>query len=163
MADRYLIRPVTESDLSQLLAWRRQAHVCRWWGGQEVESESEKLREPRIAMWMVESNGSPLAFVQDYRVADWLPHHFDYLPEGARGLDLYIGDATMLGLGHGSGILRQHVDYLFARGVPAVGIDPHPENEIAQKAFLKAGFKMSGGPLDTRWGRAVLMDRYAQG
>ena len=161
MVLRYVIRRATEADVPQLSEWRRQAYVRRWWGDPEVEPELEKLREPRVAMWIVEDDGTPMAFIQDYSVADWSPHHFDYLPRGSRGLDFYIGEAEMLGLGHGPKILRQHVNDLFALGVPAVGIDPHPENEPALKAFHKAGFRISGGPLNTQWGRAILMDRYA--
>jgi aminoglycoside 6'-N-acetyltransferase len=54
-----------------------------------------------------------------------------YLPSGSRGLDVYIGEYDLLGLGHGSSLVRQHVDHLFSDGVPAVGIDPHPDNSAA--------------------------------
>jgi hypothetical protein len=65
------------------------------------------------------------------------------------------------GGGHGSRLFRQHVDQLFRDGVPAVGIDPHPENIVALRAFDKAGFAVARGPVETRWGWAVLMDRHA--
>ena len=126
-----------------------------------MEPEADKLRDARIAMWVAEERGQPFAFIQDYAVADWFPHHFDYLPPGSRGMDVYIGEKAMLGLGHGSRVVKQHVEGLFSRGIPAVGIDPHPENGPARRAFEKAGFSVSGGPLDTKWDRAVLMDRYS--
>jgi aminoglycoside 6'-N-acetyltransferase len=159
--ERYLIRPAGASDLPLLAAWRRQAHVRRWWGPPEVEPEAEKLRRAEVAMWVAGLDGHPLAFVQDYAVADWSPHHFDYLPPGSRGMDVYIGAPEALGRGHGAGIVRQHVDRLFGLGVPAVGIDPHPDNERARRAFARAGFVTAHGPVDTRWGRAVLMHRFA--
>ena len=112
-------------------------------------------------MWVAEAGGAPFGFIQDYAVADWSPHHFDYLPRGARGMDLYIGQASMLAQGHGSRLVRQHVDRLFERGVPAVGIDPHPDNRAAIRAFEKAGFRISAGPIESMWGRALLMDRHA--
>jgi aminoglycoside 6'-N-acetyltransferase len=158
----YLIRPATEADLPLLSTWRRREHVRKWWGDPAVEPEAEKLVERRVAMWVVEDETSPFAFIQDYAVADWLPHHFEYLPPGARGMDLYIGEASMVGQGHGPRLVRQHVDSLFKQGVPAVGIDPHPDNGAAQRAFEKAGFKASAGPVETTWGRALLMDRYAR-
>lgn len=162
MCDRYVIRRVTEADLPLLSTWRARDQVRRWWGDPDVEPEPEKLAEPRVAMWIAELDGEPIAFVQDYRVADWSPHHFDDLPDGSRGLDLYVGETTALvGIGHGHRILRRHVDTLFAEGVPAAGIDPHPDNPRAIRSFQKAGFTVSGGPTDTRWGRAVLMHRYA--
>lgn len=163
MADRYLIRPVSEADLPLLTSWRHQAHVRRWWGPPEVEPEAEKLRKPTVAMWIAADAGRPLAFIQDYAVADWSPHHFDYLPAGSRGMDLYIGEADAVGRGHGARIVRQHVHHVFGLGVPAVGIDPHPDNQRAQRAFSRAGFVTAAGPLDTAWGRAILRHRLACG
>lgn len=160
MPHGYLVRPVQEADLPLLASWRRLAHVRRWWGPPEVEPEAEKLREAGVAMWIAEAGTQPLAFIQDYAVADWPPHHFDYLPPGSRGMDLYIGAPEALGQGHGARIVRQHVDRLFALGVPAVGIDPHPDNERARRAFTRAGFVTAGGPVETRWGRAMLMHRF---
>lgn len=157
----YLIRRVTQADLDLVRAWRAQPHVRRWWGDPEVEPEAEKLADSRIALWVVEAGARPFAFIQDYDVHGWGPHPFDYLPAGARGMDVFIGEADMLGRGHGSGFVRQHVDALFAAGVPAMGIDPNPDNAAARRAFEKAGFRFVKGPLETPWGRAVLMDRRA--
>ena len=158
----YLIRPLAGMDLDQVARWRARPHVARWWGEPSVEPEAEKLADPRIALWLVEHAGRPFALIQDYAVHDWSPHHFDYLPAGARGMDVFIGEADMLGGGHGPAFIRQHVDQLFDAGVPAMGIDPHPDNASARRAFAKAGFTFVGGPLKTRWGRAVLMDRFAR-
>ena len=80
-------------------------------------------------------------------------------PPGSRGMDLYIGEPDRLGAGHGSALVRQHVEALFARGAPAVGIDPHPDNAGARRAFEKAGFRFVRGPTETPWGLAVLMER----
>ncbi|MCE4225890.1 acetyltransferase [Methylobacterium sp. C25] len=157
----YHIRRVCEADLPLLRSWRAQPHVARWWGPPEVEPEDEMLRETRVALWIAEAEGRALAFLQDYRIADWLPHHFDGLPVGARGLDLYIGPPDQLGRGHGPRLLAQRVEALFAEGVPAAGIDPHPDNGRAIAAFTKAGFVVIGKPQETRWGRALLMARYA--
>ena len=164
---RYLIRPVGEADLALLRGWRAAPHVVRWWGDPALEPVEEALGDPRIALWIVELGIAelerrPFAFIQDYDVHAWTPHPFDHLPPGSRGMDVYIGEPDMLGLGHGSRLVRQHVDHLFSRGASAVGIDPHPDNAAARRAFEKAGFLVRGGPLDTRWGRAILMDRRAE-
>lgn len=160
MNRRIHIRPVREDDLPLLTSWRQQLHVRHWWGPPEVEPEREKLHAGQVAMWIVVADERPIAFIQDYAVTDWSPHHFDYLPAGSRGMDLYVGEEDAIDRGLGTEIVRQHVDHLFAMGVPAVGIDPHPDNERARRAFAKAGFVTAGGPLDTRWGRAVLMHRF---
>lgn len=67
----------------------------------------------------------------------------------------------MVGLGHGSTLLRQHGDTLMRDGAPALGIDPHPDNHAAIRTFEKAGFTVAGGPTDTPWGRVILMTRHA--
>ena len=159
--NRYLLRPAGEPDLPLLSRWRALPHVSRWWGDPAIEAEIEKLRERRIAMWIAEFEGRPFAFIQDYDIRAWSPHHFDYLPPGSRGMDVYIGEPAMLGSGHGSRLVRQHVDRLFTLGSPAVGIDPHPDNAAALRAFEKAGFSITSGPLDTRWSRGILMHRFA--
>lgn len=161
LAEPYLIRRAREADLPRLAEWRSRPHVRRWWGDPAEAPEDETLRDPRIGMWIVELAGRPFAFIQDYRVEDWPPHHFDYLPAGSRGMDVYIGEPHMVGLGHGSRLVRQHADRLFGLGAPAVGIDPHPDNAAARRAFEKAGFVVAGGPLQTRWSLAILMDRRA--
>ena len=135
--------------------------MIRWWGEPDKEPAELNLHDPRLTLWIAAIKGRPFAFVQEYCIADWTPHHFDDLPHGSRGLDLYIGEPDLLGAGHGSRLLRQHVDSLFADGVPAAGIDPHPENLRAQRAFAKAGFIATGGAVETRWGRAILMRRWA--
>ena len=115
-----------------------------------------------MAMWIVEHGGRPFAYAQDYDCHAWNPHPFSHLPAGSRGVDQYIGEPGMLGLGHGSAFLREHCERLFAAGAPAVGTDPHPDNARAVRAYRKAGFEVTGGPLDTPWGRVVLMERWAE-
>ncbi len=143
-----------------MAGWRAQPHVRRWWGEPTVEPESEKIDDPHIALWIVELAGRPFALIQDYEIQDWPPHHFDHLPPGSRGHDLFIGEPDLLGLGHGPRFLRQHIDRMFADGVPAAGIDPHPDNRPAIRAFERAGFTITGGPIETLWGRAMLLERY---
>jgi aminoglycoside 6'-N-acetyltransferase len=67
----------------------------------------------------------------------------------------------MLGRGHGSAFLRMHCERLFEAGVPAIGTDPHPDNARAIRAYQKAGFTIASGPVDTPWGRAILMENWA--
>jgi aminoglycoside 6'-N-acetyltransferase len=159
----YLIRAFTDIDVALVSAWRARPHVRRWWGDPDIEPEAEKHADPSQALWIAELDDHPFAFIQDYAVHDWPDHHFAYLPLGSRGVDLFIGEPDLLGQGHGSRLLRRHVDDWFTRGVPAMGIDPNPDNAQAIRAFEKAGFTTVTGPVDTAWGRAVPMDRRAPG
>jgi aminoglycoside 6'-N-acetyltransferase len=117
------------------------------------------LADPHIDAWIVELHGRPFAYAQDYDPHAWSGHPFAYLPPGSRGIDQSIGEPDMLDCGHGSAFVRQHCERLFAAGVPAIGTDPHPDNERAIRAYQKAGFTIASGPVDTEWGRALLMER----
>ncbi|MBA3667505.1 MAG: GNAT family N-acetyltransferase [Sphingomonas sp.] len=154
----YRFRPLARHDLPLVARWRAKPHVSEWWGDPAVEPEADKLIDPRIAMWIVERDGWPFAFAQDYDVHGWKPHPFGHLPEGARGIDQYIGEPDMLDRGHGSAFVRQLVQMLIANGAPAVGTDPHPDNLRARRAYEKAGFLATGGPVETPWGTAILME-----
>jgi len=135
-------------------------HVARWWGRPEVEAGAEALADPRIDMWIVEHDGRPFAYAQDYAPHDWDDHPFAHLPAGARGVDQYIGEPDMLDRGHGTAFILAQCRRLFAEGAPAIGTDPHPDNARAIRAYEKAGFRIASAPLDTRWGRAVLMENW---
>ena len=157
---RYLFRRVEQADLPLLRAWRVQPHVAEWWGLPEAEDPAETRADPRVAMWIVEHEGRPFAYAQDYGPHDWPDHPFAHLPRGARGIDEFIGEPDMLGKGHGSAFVRAHCDRLFAAGAPAIGTDPHPDNQRAILAYRRAGFAVVGGPLGTRWGRALPMEQW---
>jgi aminoglycoside 6'-N-acetyltransferase len=159
----YRFRPFTRADLPLIHEWRARPHVIRWWGPPEVERAEQSLLDPNRAMWIVELAGRPFAYAQDYDPHAWDPHPFAHLPPGARGIDQYIGEPDFLNQGHGSAFVRQHCDRLFAAGVTAIGTDPHPDNARAVRAYRKAGFAITGGPVETRWGRALLMERWPGG
>ena len=162
MAAHFHFRSATRSDLPMLQRWRETPEVLPWWGAwQHSEAEfQEHLDQPAMKLWIVSVDGLPFAFVQDYACHAWEDHPFAYLPPGSRGMDLYIGEPSLLDRGHGTALLRQHCAKLFAAGVPAIGADPNPDNFRARSAFRKAGFEEVSGPVDTRWGRAILMERW---
>ncbi len=156
----YTFRPVTDADLPLLRRWRAMPHVIEWWGAADVEDAEETLADTRVAMWIVAHEGRPFAYAQDYSPHDWPDHPFAHLPAGARGIDQYIGEPEMIDRGHGSAFVRVHCEHLFAAGAPAIGTDPHPDNARAIRAYEKAGFTIASDPLDTPWGRALLMERW---
>ncbi len=105
-------------------------------------------------------DGTAFAYVQTYDPQSEAGHHFGHLPAGSRGIDQFIGVPDMLGRGHGTGLLRQHLGTLFAAGVPAVGTDPHPDNARAISAYRKVGFEVAGPAQDTRWGPVLPMEAW---
>ena len=155
----YGFRPVVPADLAMLNAWRREPHVAEWWGDDPFYREAD-LAEPRVAMRIVEADGVPFAFVQDYDVHGWEGHHFAHLPTGSRGMDQFIGSPSMIGRGHGPAFIALAVDELFAAGAPAVAVDPHPDNARAIAAYGKAGFVIAGKARETRWGTVLPMEAW---
>lgn len=160
MEPPYAFRPVEPEDLPMLRRWRAEPLVSEWWGSPELEDPGEVLADPRVAMWIV-SHSAPFAYAQDYSPHDWEDHPFAHLPPGSRGIDQYIGEPGMIGRGHGSAFVRLHCERLLAAGAPAIGTDPHPDNLRAIRAYEKAGFRIASDPMDTIWGRALLMELWA--
>jgi aminoglycoside 6'-N-acetyltransferase len=125
-----------------LRTWLATPEVVRWWGAYQEQYAllEEDLGNPLMAMRIVACDGRPFAYVQDYDVHTWPQAHFAHLPEGARGIDAFIGVPDMIGRGHGAAFLRERAIELIAAGAPLVAIDPDTANLRARAAYAKAGF-----------------------
>ena len=160
---RYDFRAVTEADLPMLAAWLAEPHVQEWWD-KGPEASLAEIREAMDSVetepLIVELRGRPIAYIQSYDPHLEDGHPYQDQPYGTLGIDVSIGDPTLVGIGHGSAIIRQFVDTLFAEGTPRVVIDPDPANIRAIRAYEKAGFRA----FDTRtsvYGPALMMARDA--
>ena len=153
----YAFRPAALDDLPLLRRWIARPHVGEWWSEGDP-FDADDLTDPRVARWIVETDGTPFAFMQDYAVHGWEGgHHFDFLPEGARGIDQFIGEPGVIGRGHGTAFIRARMEALLGGGVPAIGTDPHPDNARAVGVYAKLGFRAAGPPRETRWGLVLPM------
>lgn len=153
---QYIFRKATLDDIHLLNRWQSTPHVQEWWDADEPYDE-EELADLRVSRWIVETNDTPFAYMQDYTVHGWGQHHFSGLPEGARGIDQFIGEADMLGLGHGFGFISARMQSLFESGAPVIATDPHPDNERAIAVYKKLGFEVFGNPKQTEWGLILPM------
>ena len=155
-SQRYDFRRVTVDDLDLLAGWQRQPHVREWWDEGEPY-DAEALRDGRVSRWIVSTGGRPFGFMQDYTVHGWESHHFSGLPAGSRGIDQFVGEPEMVGIGHGSGFIGARMRALFDAGAPVIATDPHPDNARAIAVYRKLGFAPSGPPRDTEWGLVLPM------
>ncbi len=160
---RYDFRAVQEDDLPMLAEWLAAPHNAEWWGD-DVE---ESVAEIRAAMdsvetepLIVEFDGEPIAYLQSYDPHMEDGHPYQDQPTGTLGLDISIGPAELLGKGHGSAIVAQFCDQLFAEGAPRIVIDPDPSNRRAIRAYEKAGFT-AFDQRTTIYGPALMMSRDA--
>ena len=160
MASPYIFRPISADDMPLVRRWLAEPHVTEWWHDPEtLEFVGSDLDHPDLAQFIVGLAGRPFAYLQCYQIGDW-HKNFGPQPAGTRGLDQFIGEADMIGCGHGSAFVRAFIDRLFARGVPRIVIDPRPDNPRAIRAYEKAGF-VPQHEIATPDGPALLMIRNA--
>ena len=156
---RYDFRPVTEADLPLLAGWLAAPHVAQWWTD-GVEASLSEIRQAMDSIdtepLIVELSGKAVAYLQSYDPHLEDDHPYQDQPFGTLGIDLSIGPAELVGIGHGSAIVRQFLDELFDEGAPRVIIDPHPDNKRAIRAYEKAGFREIDRRIST-YGDVVLM------
>ena len=155
----YTFRPMSTSDLPTVKHWLATPHVREWWHdpAEQFELVSSDLDHPDMAQFIVRGDEREFAYLQCYNLSAWNTG-LGQQPEGTRGLDQFIGEADMLGHGHGSAFVRAFADRLLAEGVPRVVTDPDPANARAVRAYEKAGFRRDR-LVDTPDGTALLMIR----
>lgn len=150
-------RPMVEGDLPLLSAWITDARVKTWFTDDDYISElQDHLNDPRVAQWIVSDDATPVAYLQDYDIHAFPQHYLADLPVGARGMDTFIAASDLMGRSLGPRYLGLHAARLFEQGVPALGIDPNPENTAAIRAYEKVGFQQKS-QTTSPWGPVVLM------
>ena len=159
MPVQYAFRPMQAADLPLIRNWLMQPHVTEWWHdpAEQFDLVSGDLGHPEMAQFIVVSDERPFAYLQCYNISAW-NSGFGPQPLGTRGLDQFIGEPDMLGLGHGSNFIRDFADQLLTAGTPRVVIDPDPDNARAIRAYEKAGFQKDR-VVETPDGPALLMVR----
>jgi RimJ/RimL family protein N-acetyltransferase len=158
------------ADYDLIAAWRSAPHVHEWWDPDEPSPDSAgaaaELRpymqgsDPTVAC-IIEVEGRPAGFIQFYPwagEADYISEVGITVPDGAWGLDLFIGETAFLHRGIGSRAVRLLSDHLFANlGATTVALATEATNTHAQAAYVRAGMRVVQEFLDTdrRAGRRV--------
>ena len=145
-------------DLPLVRRWLETPHVSEWWGDppEQLTLVTEDLDEPAMDQYIVMTNDRPFAYLQCYHQTAWPENGLGLHPTGTRGIDQFIGEAGMVGCGHGSAFIRAFIVGLIRAGTPRVLTDPDPANARAIRAYEKAGFRKDR-MVDTPDGRALLM------
>lgn len=143
-------RPVTPADFAMLREWMNRPHWREWWGDPEEELgfvadmlEGRDTTRPYI----FEIEGAPAGYIQVWFIGHhqnetWIadnPWLAEFPPETV-GVDLSIGEESMLAKGFGTETLRAFVAMLIRAGHREIIIDPDPDNTRAVRAYEKAGF-----------------------
>lgn len=143
-------RPLTAADYPWLCKWLRQSHIRHWWGPPisllEVAEKYGPLvrgEEPTSAFLFCYEE-RPVGYIQTYLVADHPKYAVQVQVEpGTAGVDLFLGEATLLYQGLGTAALRCFLrEVVFANtAVTGCVLGPSPENAAAIRAYEKVGFR----------------------
>jgi aminoglycoside 6'-N-acetyltransferase len=127
--------------------------VKRWWDDgvktpypdAEIEDYREAIqgKDPTYR-YLAQIGTRPAGMFQHYRISD-SPEYAAALAlgEDAVGVDLFIGEVELIGLGHGPAMLRRFlrkVAFPF-HGIHVCVIGPSVNNIAAIRAYEKAGFR----------------------
>jgi aminoglycoside 6'-N-acetyltransferase len=158
----YQFRAMAGDDLPLVRTWLTRPHVREWWGDprEQFELVRDDLDDPAMEQFIVATADRPFAYLQCYEPAMWPQGGLGEHPDGTRGVDQFIGEAHMIGRGHGSAFIRLFAEALLQTGAPRIVTDPDPENGRAVRAYEKAGF-LKDRLVDTPDGPSLLMVRDA--
>ena len=168
-----------DDEYARIAAWRNLPHVREWWDPDDpamttqaaiAEYRPDVLGQSASRAGIIETAGAPIGFIQFYPWAAY-PAYLSELgitvPDGAWGLDVFIGEPQWVGRGIGSRAVRLLCDHLFSdEGAAAVAFGVDVDNLRARRAYEKAGLLPTAEFLDTdtRGGErvtSILMVRFA--
>lgn len=136
------LRVATLDDLDLLERWDEEPHVVASdpnddWGWRTELARRPPWREQLVA----EVDGVPIGFVQIIDPALEEDHYWGEVPAGLRAVDIWIGEASHLGMGYGTAMMRLALERCFAPPeVEAVLIDPLLSNAGAIRFYERLGF-----------------------
>ena len=143
------LRPATLDDLPLLLHWDRQPHVVASNPDSAWDYEAD-LREsvPWREQFLAELGGRPIGFLQILDPSRDVHHYWGTeVAADLRAVDIWIGEASDLGQGHGTRMMRLALARCFGQPeVNAVLVDPLAANAAAHRFYQRLGF----APLERR-------------
>jgi aminoglycoside 6'-N-acetyltransferase len=152
------LRPVTQADLSALLAILAEPAVARWWR----RAEWERVDEGDAVTLAIElpAAGAVVGCIQYSEETD--PDYF------SAAVDIFVGTAAQ-GRGVGPDAMRTLIAWLFdVRGHHRLTVDPAAGNARAIHIYEKLGFRPVGvlrryeRVEDDVWRDALLMELLAE-
>lgn len=164
---RVTLRPMTEQDLPMLHDWLNRPHIVQWWGGEaarpswadvQAEYRPSAMATEGVTPYIAMLGDDPIGYAQSYIAmgsgGGWWEYETD---PGVRGIDQSLADASLLGQGLGTLLVRALVARLFEDpAVTKIQTDPAPENLRAIRCYQKAGF-VPLKTIDTPDGPALYM------
>ena len=157
---------MTERDLAMLYEWLNRSHIVEWWGGEEARPTLADVQEQYLpsvykrVRHSIHCNAGMESRLKSGVVrCSWKRGRMveEETDPGVRGIDQSLANASQLGKGLGTKLVRALVELLFNDPeVTKIQTDPSPSNLRAIRCYEKAGFERQG-TVTTPDGPAVYM------
>ncbi len=137
------LRDACPADLEMLESWQSRPHVIAAGAGGDWQWQRELGRRPAWREQLIaELDGRAIGFVQIIDPALEDSHYWGDIENDLRAIDIWIGDESLLGRGHGSDMMRRALERCFAdAAVTAVLVDPLASNQRAHAFYRRFGFE----------------------
>jgi len=138
------LRPARPSDRNMLEYWDTKPHVV--WSGGEDDPFDWATELPRDVTWrqllIAEEKGRSIGFIQIIDPRQEESHYWGDIEAGLRAIDIWIGEESDLGRGHGTTMMRLALDRCFSEpDISAVLVDPLAKNVRAHAFYQRLGFR----------------------
>lgn len=143
------LRAATIQDLDILRYWDEQPHTIASDPNDDWNWEVELCHTPNWREQLIaEREGQPIGFIQIIDPALEETHYWGHVPPNLRAIDIWIGEASDLGKGYGTEMMRLALEKCFAnQQVEAVLLDPLVLNTRAIRFYERLGFRF----VEHRW------------
>ncbi|MDX2271445.1 MAG: GNAT family N-acetyltransferase [Cyanobacteriota bacterium] len=130
-------------DAPLLRYWDEQPHVVDSDPNDDWHWEAELARTPDWReQWIAALDGRPIGFIQIIDPAQEESHYWGEIPPDRRAIDIWIGEASDLGQGYGTLMMRFALTRCFADpAVSLVLVDPLASNTRAHRFYERLGFQ----------------------
>lgn len=147
---QFSYRLVQPGDLSLLIHWDQQPHVILSDNDDSWEWTLEDLTAtpPWRSLWITQVDGRDVGVIQIIDPEQEETHYWGDIAPNQRAIDIWIGEASDLGKGYGTGFMKMALAYCFSdQEVEAVWVDPLETNRRVHPFYESLGFEW----VENRW------------
>lgn len=146
------IRKMKHTDYEVMSQWLSTKEVLEFYGDVNSPFTLEQVKEkyePRVngdipvIPYIVELDGSPIGFIQQYKLTKEKQEEFGYPTYlTIYGIDQFIGYPHLFNKGIGTKMIKLFIEYIFEnKDVDIIILDPAVSNLRAIRCYEKCGFK----------------------
>ncbi len=150
-------RPLKVNDLLMIYHWFKGKEVNQWYARGKAWSKKnvEDKYLPRIqglediSCYIISKDNKDIGFIQYYPLtksampADLtcsMAEKLNIEIEASVGVDMFIGDSSLIGKGLGEGMLKSFIENVIPSQYHTIYLDPEVSNVRAIKSYMKVGF-----------------------